>query len=335
MKSIRVGKNETGQRLDRVVQKYLSEAPASFIHKMLRKKNITLNDKKAEGKERLQWGDEIKLWFSEETLAKFGAEAGRQLLPDSPPEGAYLFKKERIVYEDEDVLLYDKPAGLLSQKAEAKDLSLNELFVDYLLKEGKIDAVQLQSFRPSICNRLDRNTSGLLILGKSIRGLRQMNRLIRERGLKKYYLCIVWGEVKEQGYKKAWLHKDERQNKVLVREVCFPEAQPIETAYRPLYSAQGKSLLLVRLISGKSHQIRAHLAFLGHPIVGDVKYEQGKKSGIRGQLLHSYALHFPLREELGELSGRLCQAKVPERYMQIMKGYQWELGNQEDFAALS
>lgn len=326
MRNIIIGKNEDGSRLDRLLEKYLKKANKSFIYKMLRKKNITLNNKKASGNEKLNIGDEIKLWLAEETIEKFLEES---------KEKRRISKKEKldkalIIYEDKDILLYNKPAGLLSQKAKPDDISLNELFIEYLLETKQICEADLKTFKPSICNRIDRNTSGLVIMGKNIKALQTMNKLIHNRSIEKYYICIVGGSLKGKKHIKAWLYKDEKSNKVVVRNTEFKDAKYIETEYKSLYADEEKSLLKVKLLTGRSHQIRAHLSFIGHEILGDAKYSKDKYKNLRYQLLHSYELVFPKIKDFEALSERSFIAKVPEIYKDIVKEYKWELGKLED-----
>ena len=193
MVEIIVGKNESGQRLDRVLEKIFVNADTGFIFKMLRKKNITLDDKRADGKERLKTGSSIKMWFSDESFEKLTkknclAPSGKIKNKDNKVSDVF---KSYIIYEDENTVIINKPAGLLSQKSQINDISVNEMLLEYL----KFDENTLHTFKPSICNRLDRNTSGLLVCGKSLEGLRVNNELIKTRAVKKYYLAIVKGRV--------------------------------------------------------------------------------------------------------------------------------------------
>ena len=186
MRMLTVSKNEAGQRLDKLLAKYLNLAGKSFIYKMMRKKNITLNGKKCDGSEHLTEGDEIKLFLAEETIEKF-SEVKIQKVQK---------KKLDIVYEDEHILLINKPSGMLSQKAKETDESLVEYLIDYLLDSGKLKKEDLACFRPSVCNRLDRNTSGIVAAGRSLPGLQIMSEVIKDRSLGKYYVCVVRGIVK-------------------------------------------------------------------------------------------------------------------------------------------
>lgn len=300
MIEIIVGKNESGQRLDRVLEKIFVNANTGFIFKMLRKKNITLNDKKADGKERLWPGASIKLWFSDESFEKLsGKKAGD--IKDLEEKRAADKKstetfKSYIVYEDENTVIINKPAGLLSQKAYENDISVNDLLLDYL----EFDSKALNTFKPSICNRLDRNTSGLMVCGKTLEGLRVNNELIKTKAVSKYYLALVKGRVEKPGSINAWLYKDEKTNKVTVKEKSFEGAEFIQTEYEVLDYFKDATLLLVKLITGKTHQIRAHLSSISHPIIGDFKYgdksvnEKFKREyGIKSQLLHSFRLVYP------------------------------------------
>lgn len=262
MRMLTVSKNEAGQRLDKLLAKYLNLAGKSFIYKMMRKKNITLNGKKCDGSEHLTEGDEIKLFLAEETIEKF-SEVKIQKVQK---------KKLDIVYEDEHILLINKPSGMLSQKAKETDESLVEYLIDYLLDSGKLKKEDLACFRPSVCNRLDRNTSGIVAAGRSLPGLQIMSEVIKDRSLGKYYVCVVRGIVKGEARIEGWLTKNEKTNQVSIRKEETPGSLPIRTAYRPLVSGNGYTLLEVHLITGRSHQIRAHLASIGHPIAGDPKY---------------------------------------------------------------
>ena len=332
MKELEIQVNEAGQRFDKYLKKYLKNAPDSFIYKMLRKKNIVLNKKKADGSERLVAGDEIKFFLSEETIEKFkgavsfSSSGGRECLE---PE---------IVYEDSQVIFFNKPSGILSQKAKQTDVSMAEYVVSYMLKSGQIKEEELRAFRPSVCNRLDRNTSGIIAAGKTLAGLQELSELFRNRTLRKYYLCIVKGTVTQKNYVRGFLKKDEAVNKVCILDKNKGgECVPIETEYIPVSYNREMTLLKVHLITGRTHQIRAHLASLGHPILGDYKYGERKfneiykrKYQITDQLLHAYELQMPeLSGVLERLSERKVTAKVPAEFWRVMEDTVWQRGIQE------
>lgn len=316
MQEIIVSANEAGQRFDKLLAKYLNEAPKSFLYKMLRKKNIVLNGKKATGNEMLTVGDSIKLFLADETIEKF-----------SKVEIQHTNKKLDIIYEDENIILINKPVGMLSQKAAANDESLVEHLISYMLESKQLTEAELRKFKPSICNRLDRNTSGLVVAGKSLIGLQKMGELFKDRNLKKYYRCLVAGEVKTKQYIKGYLLKDEATNKVTISEIAFGEALPIETEYEPIWSNGKITLLEVHLITGRTHQIRAHLASCSHPILGDYKYGNKRvndrfkeKYKLESQLLHAYRLELPaLEEPLQAISQKKFVAPLPKLFEKILK----------------
>lgn len=312
MHEITIGKNEAGQRLDKFLAKYMNLAPKSFFYKMMRKKNITLNGKKCEGAEKLMEGDVLKLFLSDETIAGF-SEVKVQKIRNTQKQNL------DVIYEDEHIALINKPSGMLSQKAKESDVSLVEHLIDYLLDSGAITPESMRSFRPSICNRLDRNTSGIVACGKSLAGLQMLSEVFRDRSIHKYYKCIVKGEMKDSRTIKGWLLKDDVTNKVQIFKSEMNDALPIRTKYEPLATNGKYTLLKVTLITGRSHQIRAHLASIGHPILGDIKYGGGSDR-IRFQLLHSYRLEFPkLQEPFSYLSEKAFEAQLPNDFAKIIE----------------
>lgn len=328
MKDFLVQENEAGQRLDKLLLKILNKAPKSFIYKMLRKKNIVLNGKKADGSEKLEFNDEIKLFLSHETIEKF-----MEHIYTTDVENDINFNLD-IIYEDSHILVINKPLGLLSQKANKDDISMVEHVISYMLSTRQITKEEMISFKPSICNRLDRNTSGILIAGKSLLGLQEMARLLKNRSLEKYYLTIVKGRILNKKTIEGYLSKDDSRNIVSISNSKTPNSDYICTEYEPIEHSVIKNdngikgdytLLQVKLITGRSHQIRGHLASIGHPILGDYKYGDQKTNhyfksnyGLSHQLLHSYRMKFPeITGELSHLSGKEFAANPPSIFENI------------------
>ena len=382
MKELHISLNESGQRLDKLLHKYLSKANTGFIYKMLRKKNIVLNDKKAEGKEILKEGDSVKIYFSDETLAlmtggKQGTyEAGNRKAGireksesgtrEEEPRGKYeagnrearlqrksVSKKEvkntaskkeflefskatgsqldilkkRIVYEDMHLLVIDKPPGWISQSDDSGARSVNEICLMYLMDKGELTEKQLETFKPGIANRLDRNTSGLILFGKTLPALQSLSELLRKRTAEKYYLAIVNGRLEEPKTIKGYLSKNEKLNKVTIRREPFDGSSEINTAYEPLKVSDSYTVLKVHLITGKTHQIRAHLSSIGHCIIGDPKYGDPKVNSfykknlsLDHQLLHSWQLAFPgnLSGVLEPLAGKTLTADPPAEFKSFL-----------------
>lgn len=331
MRQIIITANEAGQRLDKFLHKYLKEAPDSFLYKMMRKKNIVLNAAKCSGSEKLSVGDEVKLFFSEETFEKMGAGADRR--PDTS-EYERAFDKIGllpVLWEDDHVLAVNKPAGILSQKAQPSDVSLNEWLTGYLLKQNALSAQELATFKPSVCNRLDRNTSGFVLCGKSLEGSQFLTRLIRDRKVRKFYRLFVKGVVERKEVLHGWIQKDEFLNQVHILDHPVKGAQEIHTGICPLrYGTLPGGIrityLEAELFTGKTHQIRAHLASVGYPLLGDPKYgdikanEICRKLGVTRQMLHAYRVEFPdgLKEPFTALSRHILIAPIDDIFEKLL-----------------
>ena len=344
-----ISKNEAGQRFDKFLGKYFKEAGSGFIYKMLRKKNIELNGKKATGNEKLNLGDSIRIFMADDTIAKFRgvtlnnpatsdkATASKDIAQqNSLVQKDYDTIKNIIVYEDEHVLLVNKPAGILSQKATPSDISINEMLINYLLYKKELSENDLLTFKPSVCNRLDRNTTGLITFGKTLAGIQELSKGFKDRTFDKYYLAVVWGKITDKKVIDGYLVKDEAKNKVSIyksTDANTGEGSYIKTQYEPLkhgiISVDGRerdiTLLKIKLITGKTHQIRAHLSSIGHGLLGDDKYGRHndniyikKHYGIKYQLLHSWELHFNdetmSETALKSLNGKVMTAEPDKLY---------------------
>lgn len=324
MRQIEIRENEAGQRFDKFLHKYMPLAPSSFFYKMLRKKNITLNGKRAEGKEKLEKGDQVTFFLSEETISGF--QSGD--ISTAEYQKAYgKLKGITVVYEDPGILILNKPSNVLSQKAKETDVSANEWLIGYLLATGQITPEQLATFKPSICNRLDRNTQGLLIGSKSLASGQAMSELIRLRKVRKFYRLFVKGRIDKEELLEGYLIKEEEMNRVrLVTEAC-EDASYVKTRYYPLKHFADRTLVEVELITGKTHQIRIHMASIGHPILGDFKYgdrvwnEKYKSEyEIESQLLYACRLEFGnLEGPLLQLSNKTITAPVPKEFTMLME----------------
>lgn len=342
---LRVTKNDAGQRFDKYLKRQLKEAPNSFLYKMLRKKNIVLNGRRAAGSELLCENDEIKLFLSEETYEKFCGDGCASVkaaldINISSYKAAYKsLKGIETVFENEHVLILNKPAGILSQKARREDLSTNEWLIGYLLETGFTSLKALLTFKPSVCNRLDRNTSGLLVCGKTLTGSRYMSSIIKDKSLAKYYYALITGHADIDIRMSGWLCKDAENNKVTIyqNETAIPslrknEAEYIDTSFKAvkLINALGSDITLieVRLFTGKTHQIRAQLSAMGYPIIGDRKYGSEKinrkfyDTGVRNQLLHAYKLVFPQNDDtrFSDLSEMTLTCALPEMFERLLGG---------------
>ena len=314
MKEYVISKNEEGRRLDKFASHILCNAPRSFTYRMLRKKNIVLNDSKASGGEILSEGDVVKFYLSDETFSSFAEKISA--------DPSWAEKMPPIVYEDENILIVNKPAGMLSQRSAKSDISLNEICLSYVIKQSS-DKGSSDGFTPSICNRLDRNTSGLVIFAKTYPAARTVTANIRNRLIKKYYKCIVSGCINEDMYLSGKLIKDSKTNTVTVSS--GKEGADIITIVHPIDVKNDISLVQIELVTGKTHQIRAHMASVGHPLIGDRKYGDAavndkfeKHCGIKSQMLTCYKLIFPPDPELDKLAGKSIEIDLPDEFNKVI-----------------
>ncbi|MCD8036124.1 MAG: RluA family pseudouridine synthase [Clostridiales bacterium] len=294
--------------------KYFSKAPKGFVYKMIRKKRIKLNGGRADGNEILNEGDKIQMYLSDETMAGF---MEKKTVVHSE-------RKFDIVYEDENVLAVNKSAGVLSHSESAYDKdTLIDQILSYLNEKGEYNPEQENSFTPALANRLDRNTSGIVLAGKTADALRQINEAVKTRKIKKLYKAIVCGTIEKGGRLEDLYSKDRERNKAALGE----GDKKIITEYKPLKTKDGYTVVEVKLITGKSHQIRVHMASMGCPIIGDIKYGNAeenayfrKKAGVKRQLLHAYRLEFGgFCGGLEHLNGKVITADEPEDFKRAEK----------------
>ena len=302
MRILKIQKNDAGQRLDKFLSKAVKGLPMSLMYKFIRTKKIKVNRARADQKQILCEGDEIQLFIKDEFFE--AASKDTSALTAIKP-------KLDIVYEDEHILLLNKrPGVLVHDDAEGGENTLIMHVQAYLVGQGSYNPADEQSFAPALCNRIDRNTGGMVIAAKDAEALRVMNEMIREDELSKFYLCLVHGHVeRERATLHGYLRKDSAKNQVRVEDKPFPGSKEIITKYRVLGERREGddtvSLLEVELVTGRTHQIRAHMAHIGHPLVGDGKYgvnRDDKRAGYKFQALYAYRLRFDLERDAGVLN---------------------------------
>lgn len=315
MVKITISENEAGQRLDRFLRKYFRKASLSGIYKMIRK-DVKLNGKRAKEDTMLSAGDCLDIYITEEQLKTLTETRKKQ----------HARRQFKIAYEDDNILIAEKPKGLLTHgDAHEKKNTLVNQICGYLQETGEYIPSREKTFTPAPVNRLDRNTTGLVIFGKNAAALRSFTRLIRERdSIEKYYLTILCGNLERPLMLNDRLIKDRDRN--ISRTSEGEEGKVAATYVKPLHHAQGYTLAEVRIFTGRTHQIRVHLADAGFPLAGDAKYgeagsnAQMKKLGITTQLLHAYRLKFAeMPQEYAQLEGKTIEAALPVDFLRMIE----------------
>ena len=318
MISVRITENEGNQRLDRFLKKYLENATLGLIYKIIRK-DIKVNGKRSKEDTMLQVGDEVSIYLRDEDLAMYTKKR----------EHVKAKKQFTVVYEDPSILIVDKPFGLLTHgDGQEKKNHLANQVVDYLIVRGDYNPRAEKTFTPASVNRLDRNTTGLVLFGKTAPVLQELNRMIREKDkVSKFYLTIVKGRLTKELVLRDKMSKDSATNTVSVLPLDSVDGKVMETIARPIMWSSGYTLVEVEIITGRTHQIRAHLAKSGHPVIGDAKYgdrrtndEVSRAFGLNTQLLHAYKLRFnECGGTLEYLQGREFTAEPTEDFARIKK----------------
>ncbi len=300
MREMTIGVNDAGQRLDKFLLKALPGLPKTLMYKFLRTRHIKLNGKKAEISTRLQPGDKLTFFIHDDFFVR---DEKRQFLSAKPDVS--------VVYEDENILLCDKPSGLIvhEDEGESVDTLINRV-KHYLVEKGEYDPDSEASFAPALCNRIDRNTQGIVIVAKNAQSLRLLNECIKNRELHKFYLCLLKGVPRPRSATLThFMRKDEKENKAIVYDKPVPGGKTMITRYTVLKSDRGISLCEIELKTGRTHQIRAHMAHIGCPLVGDGKYSDNRPEralGFTSQALCSYKLIFDFQQPcaLSYLNGK-------------------------------
>jgi 23S rRNA pseudouridine955/2504/2580 synthase len=309
---IEIGSNEEGQRLDKFLRKWLKDVPLSAIYKAMRKGDIRVNGKKKKEKYFLEKGDivEVNYIFSNNKKSEFISIDSGSL---------------KIIYEDKNMILVEKwPGVLVHSDNKGKENTLTDYVLSYLYDKGEYKPEDSPTFSPSPCNRLDRNTSGIVVYGKNYNSLKTLNEMIRNRDLDKYYIAIVKGTLKDGEYT-AYIHKDKEKNISSICEFSKKDTKRISMKIKNLKTCGLYSLIEINLITGRSHQLRAHLAYMGNPIIGDPKYGDSKvnshfynKYGLVYQYLYAYKLHFKnSTKDFSYINGKTITASLPPIFKKI------------------
>lgn len=319
MKKLKIRKNDANQRIDKYLKKLLCNAPSNFIYKMIRNKDVKVNGKKVNERYILQENDLLEMFLYEDKFQEFTKEKDIYSLP----------KQFKVLYEDREILVVDKPAGLLVHgDANESVNTLSNQVLSYLKDKGELNLDRESTFMPGPVHRLDRNTSGIVIFGKTLNALQDLNEMIKKRHhIEKTYLTICSGCLREKKELVGYVKKLENEDRVQFVRKDDPDALYMKTIVHPLRYTDRFTLLQVQIVTGRMHQIRIHLAGISHPVIGDRKYgdfqlnrQLKRQFGLEHQLLHAYKIRFadPFGS-LAYLKGKEIICDVPEQFRQIEK----------------
>lgn len=318
MRKIIITSIEANQRLDKFLMKYLKKCPKSLIYRAIRTKKIKYNSKKPQGNEILKQDDVINIFFTEEQFEEFEVQKEIKKIDIS----------FNTVYEDENILIVNKPMGLLTQKDKPQGHSLADEVLSYLKENESYDPELSKGFTPAPCNRLDRNTAGIVLVGKNLAATQELSEMLKTKQISKYYMSIVLGMITSPVILKGYHLKQENKNEVTISSHYIEGSKPVETRILPLKTNGRYTLVEVQLVTGKTHQIRAHLSQIGHPIIGDPKYGDAlenkyfkNKYDLKYQILCAYKIKFELcKGPFAYLQNRVFTVPAPHSYSQICRG---------------
>ena len=320
MISFIIKKEEEGQTLEKFVKKALSEAPLSFIYKLFRKKDVKVNGHWQDKKYLISSGEEISIYITDSQLEVFKRQVESKQVEDI---------SNWIIYEDDNILLVNKPRGVLVQKNIENSNALDEMVISYLINKGEYDPNKNLGYKPAPAHRLDRNTAGIVVFGKNIATLRYLSEALNDKSvISKRYLALVKGEISKDGEINVPLLKNSKSQRVSVSN----EGKPSITRYKVVETFKEYTLLEVELLTGRTHQIRVHMAYINHPVVGDSKYgdyelnkEIESKYGFKNQFLEAYQLDFhKLNNPLKYLSGRSFKISLNDEFLNLINSIKGE-----------
>ena len=329
MRTIEITANDAGRRLDRFLRKYLPKASLGSIYKIIRKE-VKVDGKRKGEEYVLTEGETISLYLSDEMISELRGGTDSELAASkNTGDGKKARRNFKIIYEDDNLLVVDKPYGLLTHgdSTEKKNHLANQI-KDYLIEQGEYNPRLEKVFAPAPANRLDRNTTGLVLCGKTSQSLKGLNEMIRQDYVRKFYVTIVHGKLEREMKLGGYLVKDHKTNKVKIVHANpenYEEAKEVVTIVRPISTfrdgKQDYTYIEVELVTGRTHQIRAHLASIGHPLIGDIKYGGKKVFGLSTQLLHAARIEFVGSVDgLEYLEDIVLAAPLPEEFEQILEG---------------